>query len=148
MKPIELKRGDACPSCRGELKPAYVPTEEEFARAFDRENPISLPPGADTANKTQRSELGELHRCTTCGYQARFPADKGGRDTRGGAQPAGGRASGGASTSGSGGQASGSSGYEPAETAAAAGGSGGDVNDPEFLEWKRQRDEARSHFQG
>jgi|GEM_PF-2686068 len=76
MKPNELKRGDSCPSCHGELKPAYVPSDDELRRALDKENPIALPPGADSATKEQRAELGELHRCTTCGYVTRFPADK------------------------------------------------------------------------
>src|SRR5436309_15151607 len=83
MPPKELKRGDPCPNCRGEFKPAYVPTDEEFARAFDKENPVALPLGADTAPKAQRDELGELHRCTNCGYQARFPREKNGGATRG-----------------------------------------------------------------
>jgi Zn ribbon nucleic-acid-binding protein len=71
-KPIELKAGDACPACGGELKAAAVPTDEQFARAFDKENPQALQPGADTASAAVRAELGALHRCVTCGYQARF----------------------------------------------------------------------------
>lgn len=75
MKAIELKRGDSCPACHGELKPAYVPTDDELRRATDRENPIALVAGADSATKQQREELGELHRCTNCGYVTRFPAE-------------------------------------------------------------------------
>ena len=74
MKVVELTRGDACPACHGELKPAYVPTDEELRKASDRENPVALPVGADSATKEQREELGELHRCTTCGYVTRFAA--------------------------------------------------------------------------
>lgn len=81
-KATELKRGDACPNCRGELKPAYVPTDEELERSLDRDNPIPLPVGADSASKAQREDLGELHRCGTCGYVTRFPAQR--SDTRGG----------------------------------------------------------------
>jgi hypothetical protein len=69
----ELKRGDACPTCSGELQPAYVPTEKEFARFSDRDNPGHLPMGADTANPDQRADLGELFRCQRCGYATRFP---------------------------------------------------------------------------
>jgi hypothetical protein len=68
----ELKRGEPCPACFGELKAAHVPTDEQYRRSFDKENPIALPPGADTANPEQRAELGELFRCTTCRYQTRF----------------------------------------------------------------------------
>ena len=50
MKAIELKRGDACPNCGGALKPARVPTAEEYRRAFDKENPIALPPSVDAAS--------------------------------------------------------------------------------------------------
>jgi rubredoxin len=75
MKPVELKRGDSCPACHGELKPAYVPTDDELRKALDKENPIVLPLGADNRTKEQRAELGELHRCGTCGYVTTFPAE-------------------------------------------------------------------------
>lgn len=76
-KPKELQRGDACPTCSGELQPAYVPTDKEFARFSDRENPGHLPMGADTANPDQRAELGDLFRCERCGYATRFPTEEG-----------------------------------------------------------------------
>jgi hypothetical protein len=72
----ELKRGDTCPTCGGELQPAYVPTDKEFARFSDRENPGHLPMGADTANPDQRADLGELFRCGRCSYATRFPAEE------------------------------------------------------------------------
>jgi hypothetical protein len=72
----ELNRGDACPTCGGELQPAYVPTDKEFARFSDRENPGHLPMGADTANPDQRADLGELFRCARCSYATRFPAEE------------------------------------------------------------------------
>jgi rRNA maturation protein Nop10 len=71
-KTIELKRGDACPSCGGELKAARVPTPEQFAKSQDRENPVSLLPGMDTATPEQRADLGDLFRCPECGYNTRF----------------------------------------------------------------------------
>jgi hypothetical protein len=74
-KAKELNRGDACPNCGGELVAARVPTDEEFRKAFDRENPVALPPYTDTANPDQREELGELHICHDCGYKARFEAE-------------------------------------------------------------------------
>lgn len=80
MEPIELNPGDPCPACGGELKPARVASAEEYERAFDRENPVALPAGADTATPRQRAELGALHRCTTCRYETRFregDADRG-----------------------------------------------------------------------
>lgn len=70
-----LKASDPCPACGGELKPARVPTDAEFAKAFDRENPVTLPPGTDTAKPEDRAELGDLYRCVTCRYQARIKAD-------------------------------------------------------------------------
>jgi rRNA maturation endonuclease Nob1 len=71
-KELTLKAGDACPACGGELKPARVASDADYSKAFDRENPVTLPPGTDTASPEQRAELGALHRCSTCGYQARF----------------------------------------------------------------------------
>lgn len=77
MEPKTLTLGDACPACSGELRPAFVPSDDQYRKAFDKENPIALPAGADTANADVRAELGELHRCATCGYQHRFkPTDK------------------------------------------------------------------------
>lgn len=70
--PTTLAIGDSCPACSGELRAARVPTDDEFRKAFDKENPISLAPGTDTANADQRAELGALYRCTTCRYQTRF----------------------------------------------------------------------------
>ncbi len=78
----ELKAGDACPNCTGELKPAPVPTDEQYAKAQDRENPIALARQFDTASPAQRAELGALHRCVSCGYTARFKGGDTGR-TRG-----------------------------------------------------------------
>jgi hypothetical protein len=49
MEPKPLTRGDACPNCGGSLKPVRVPSETEYAKAFDRENPGTLPAGADSA---------------------------------------------------------------------------------------------------
>lgn len=148
MPAKELKRGDPCPNCRGELKPAYVPTDEEFARAVDKENPVALPLGADTANTKQREELGELHRCTTCGYQARFPqttnggqarGQAGARDTRSAAADRGQ-----AGTAGAGGPVSG----QTSTTGASGAGGTVDPNDPDWLDYKRRKDEERSRAQG
>ena len=74
-KPIpEPKAGDPCPSCGGALVAQRTPSDAEYARAVDRENPIPLPPGTDTAAPEVRAERGALHRCATCGYQTRIPA--------------------------------------------------------------------------
>lgn len=83
-EPKKLELGDPCPACGGELHAATVPTDEQYRKAFDRENPVSLQPGADTASPDVRAELGALHRCATCGYQARFKA-KGDGDAEDGA---------------------------------------------------------------
>ena len=74
MDPKELKKGDPCPNCGGELKPLPAMSPEEHARAYGRESQEGRPEGVDTASPSQREALGELHKCA-CGYQARF-ADK------------------------------------------------------------------------
>jgi len=76
-EPKELHRGDPCPNCRGELRPAYVPTEDEWKRSQLKDYPEPLPVGADTAHPDQRADLGELHVCDHCGYQTRFPVEDG-----------------------------------------------------------------------
>jgi len=53
---------------------ARVPTDKEYAKAFDRENPGTLPEGSDTASPEQRAELGALYRCG-CGYAHRVKGD-------------------------------------------------------------------------
>lgn len=75
MEPKHLKLGDACPRCGGSFKATRVPTDAEYAKAFDRENPGTLPDGGDTASPEFRAEHGNLFRCTTCGYQTRFLPD-------------------------------------------------------------------------
>lgn len=72
MDPHDLKAGDSCPACGGTLKPVPVPTPEQFAAAFNHENPGALPARADTANPAQRADLGALFRCDACPYATRF----------------------------------------------------------------------------
>jgi hypothetical protein len=66
----KAKTTGPCPKCDGEMKPARVPTDKEYAKAFDKEQPGVLPEGSDTASPEQRAELGALYRCA-CGYQTR-----------------------------------------------------------------------------
>jgi hypothetical protein len=77
-QPKELHRGDACPACGGVLEAARVPTDEEFRKAFDKENPVALPAHTDTAPPDVRNDRGELHICGRCGYKTRFPAEENG----------------------------------------------------------------------
>lgn len=100
MEPKKLHPGDPCPACGGELQAAIVPTDEQYRKALDRENPESLQPGADTASPDVRADLGALHRCARCGYQARFKdaAAAGGTGETGEPAAAGGGASSGAKT--------------------------------------------------
>lgn len=72
MKVITLKLGDACPRCGGSFKAARVPTDAQYAKAFDSEDPTSLPEFSDTAPPDFRAEHGDLFRCMNCGYQTRF----------------------------------------------------------------------------
>lgn len=90
MEPIELELGDPCPACGGELAAARVPTDDDYARAFDKENPVALPHGADTASPDQRADLGALYRCVNCRYQTRFPGEGGEGADEGAGEGAGG----------------------------------------------------------
>jgi hypothetical protein len=71
-KPKELKLGDPCPSCTSVLRAVPVPTDAAYAAAHEKENPIFLPAGVDTASPAFRAEHGNLHVCDRCGYTARF----------------------------------------------------------------------------
>lgn len=75
-EPQPLKRGASCPNCNGDFKDALVPSAEQRRKATDRENPEPLPQAYDTASESVRAELGALARCTSCGYQTRFPIAK------------------------------------------------------------------------
>lgn len=66
-----------CPNCEDTLVAARVPTDKEYAKAFDREEPGTLPHGSDTASPDQRAKLGALYRCRNCGYNTRIK-DEGG----------------------------------------------------------------------
>lgn len=72
----ELKPGDPCPRCRGELVAQRVPTDIEYHKAFDKETGVGLPEGVDTASPDQRAELGPLFTCSTCGYNHRYGVEK------------------------------------------------------------------------
>jgi len=69
-----LEFGDACPNCGSELKAVPVPSDDEYRKAFDRENPVALKTGSDTASPDVRKALGALYRCENprCQYQTRF----------------------------------------------------------------------------
>lgn len=70
-----VKAGDRCPQCDGgTLRLVRVPTEDQWRASQDRENPVYLPDGMDTASPAFREEFGRLHRCDACGYQARILA--------------------------------------------------------------------------
>ena len=83
QEPKELRAGEPCPNCTGDLKPAPVPTDEQLVKLQDKENPITLARQYDTASAAQRADLGVLHRCVECGYQARFKAEGGAGRGRG-----------------------------------------------------------------
>ncbi|OLB84956.1 MAG: hypothetical protein AUI15_33845 [Actinobacteria bacterium 13_2_20CM_2_66_6] len=70
----ELTLGDPCPACGNELKDVPVPSDDEWRKAYDKENPIALQAGSDTASPDVRKQLGTLYRCVNprCRYQVRF----------------------------------------------------------------------------
>lgn len=65
--------GDPCPACSGDLHPVPQPSDAQRAAAANRDNPTPLPPTVDHADPLQVAELGDLHRCGTCGYASRVP---------------------------------------------------------------------------
>lgn len=76
-----MKAAPACPTCAeaAPMSRRRGATDKEYARAFDRENPTSLPHNCDTASPEQRATLGDLYVCDECGYKTRVlaaaPAD-------------------------------------------------------------------------
>lgn len=76
MQEQTLNVGDPCPACGGSLVTAPVPSDEQYRAAFDKENPIALRPGMDTAPPAVRADLGVLYRCAGCRYQTRFQAKR------------------------------------------------------------------------
>jgi hypothetical protein len=70
------KAPTSCPRCDGTMQAARVPSDKDYDKAFDRENPGTLPDGSDTASPEQRADLGALYRCA-CGYQTRVKGDNG-----------------------------------------------------------------------
>jgi hypothetical protein len=61
MKEITLKRGDKCPRCGGSFKAARVPTDAEYAKAFDRENPARC---RNSATPRRPTSARNTARCT------------------------------------------------------------------------------------
>jgi predicted RNA-binding Zn-ribbon protein involved in translation (DUF1610 family) len=68
--------GDPCPNCGGALIPLRRPTDAEKRAAARTDNvgPATLGPTIDSASDDQYAELGDLHRCTSCGYASRVKA--------------------------------------------------------------------------
>lgn len=80
--PKVAKAGDPCPQCEGPvMREVRAPTEKAYLASLDRENPIYLPAGVDTASPAFREEHGGLFVCDACGYRARIvtapPVDAG-----------------------------------------------------------------------
>lgn len=71
-----LKYGDPCPANGLPFYPAIVPTEDEYARLTDKENPAVLTRWHDTASKAVRAALGALYFEPFSGYKTRFPLDE------------------------------------------------------------------------
>jgi hypothetical protein len=69
----QLKFGDPSPASGQPFVPALVPTDEEYARLGDRENPVVLSKYHDTATREFRKEHGALYFDPLTGYKTRFP---------------------------------------------------------------------------
>lgn len=72
-EPKVLKVGDPCPVNGLPFYPALVPTDEEYARLTDKENPVVLSKYHDTASKAIRQQLGALFYEPFSRYKTRFP---------------------------------------------------------------------------
>jgi hypothetical protein len=75
LEPKPLTFGDLCPVNGLPFVPALVPTEDEYARLTDRENPVVLSTYHDTASKAVRAQLGALYFEPHSGYRTRFPLE-------------------------------------------------------------------------
>lgn len=75
-EPKPLKFGDPCPVNGLPFFPALLPTEDEYARMADRENPPVLSKYHDTASKAVRQALGALYFEPHSRYKTRFPLDQ------------------------------------------------------------------------
>lgn len=71
----ELKAGDACPQCGG----TFVPDPEQNPERLVERHSLNAPSPFVAARYKERveakvEEFGLIHKCTTCGYRARFHA--------------------------------------------------------------------------
>lgn len=75
MQTIELQHNDPCPNCGAALELVPQPTPDQRAAAARRDDSwIPMNPRLDTAAVDTIADLGDLHRCASCGYAARFRA--------------------------------------------------------------------------
>lgn len=80
------------------MRAVRAPTEKAYQASIDRENPIYLPAGVDTASPAFREEHGGLYVCDACGYRARLqaePAEESGQEAEAAEPAATGRGKGG-----------------------------------------------------
>jgi predicted RNA-binding Zn-ribbon protein involved in translation (DUF1610 family) len=74
-KNTELKAGDPCPNCGGQLAPNPRQSSERLIanhRAVAHDSRVTQDYERRVREKV--AEHGELYSCTTCGYMARFKA--------------------------------------------------------------------------
>jgi Zn-finger nucleic acid-binding protein len=71
----ELKAGDPCPQCGG----TFVPDPEQDPKRLVERHSLNSPSPFVAARYKERvdakvEEFGLIHKCTNCGYRARFHA--------------------------------------------------------------------------
>jgi Zn-finger nucleic acid-binding protein len=71
----ELKAGDKCPQCGG----TFLPDPEQDPKRLVERHSLNAPSPFVAARYKERveakvEEFGLIHKCTNCGYRARFHA--------------------------------------------------------------------------
>ena len=73
-EPKELKAGDPCPSCGGDLVVDRAQHPDVIIDRHRRVNPTNpaLCAAYERDTREKAAASGVIHKCTSCGYQARF----------------------------------------------------------------------------
>lgn len=70
----ELKPGDPCPTCAGELKVDTKSLPERAIARYKRRDHTAANVARFTEHVNEKAAAdGVIHKCTDCGYTSRFP---------------------------------------------------------------------------